>query len=153
MSIIPNYVPQPYKTLNAQLVVKDAHKALEFYNRAFGAETTMKLVDPNGVVVHAEMKIVDTVIMLSEENPKINLAPESLGATSVVLQLYVDDVETFVEEAVSAGAKVVFPIRNQFYGDRAGRIKDPFGHDWIIATHTEDLTASQIQERFNQLYF
>ncbi len=152
MSIIPNYVPQSYKTLNAQLVVKDARKALEFYNRAFGAETTMKLVDPDGVVVHAEMRITDTIIMLSEENPELNPAPESVGGTSVVLQLYVDDVETFVAEAVSSGAKVIFPIREQFYGDRAGRIKDPFGHEWIIATHTEDLTASQIQERFIQLY-
>jgi PhnB protein len=148
MSIIPNYVPQPYKTLNVQLVVKKAQEALDFYNRAFGAETIMKLVDPQGVIVHAQIRITDTVIMLSEENPDYNLGPKSLGGSSVILQLYVDDVETFVEEATTAGAQVIFPIKPQFYGDRAAKIRDPFGHEWIIATNTETLTISQIKERF-----
>lgn len=152
MSIIPNYVPQPYKTLNVQLVVKKAQEALDFYNRAFGAETIMKLVDPQGVIVHAQMRIADTIIMLSEENPEHNLGPTSLGGSSTVLQLYVDDVETFFEEATNAGAEIIFPIKQQFYGDRAGRIRDPFGHEWIIATNTETLTISQINERFQNLF-
>lgn len=152
MSIIPNYVPHPYKTLNVQLVVNNAQEALDFYNRAFGAETIMKLVDPQGIIVHAQMKVADTIIMLSEENPDNNLSPKSLGGSSTVLQLYVDDVESFIQEATAAGAQIVFPIKQQFYGDRAGRIRDPFGHDWIIATNTETLTTSQIYERFENLF-
>lgn len=152
MSVVPNYVPREYKTINIQLVVKDAHKALKFYNNAFGAEITMKLEDPNGIVIHAEMKIDDTIIMLSEENPEFNLGPMSLGGSAVILQIYTGDAEGLFESAIMAGAEEVFPIRPQFYGDRAGRVKDPFGHQWIIATHMEDVPAREIQKRFNELY-
>ncbi len=152
MSIIPNYVPSQYKTVNLHLIVKDADHALDFYNRAFGAEVVLRLQDPSGVVVHAEIKIADTIIMLAEEHPGYNRSPETLGGTSAVIQIYTGDVEGFFEEAVKAGATVLAPIKEEFYGDRVGKLQDPFGHVWVVATHVEDLTASEIQKRFNELY-
>jgi PhnB protein len=146
MSMIPNYVPSSYKTINVMLAVRDAEKALEFYNRAFGAETVMKLVDPNGSVAHAEFKIADTIIMLTEEKES------NPGVSSVVLSLYTEDVEGFFETAEAEGARVISPIKKQFYGDRSGKLEDPFGHQWIIATHEEDMTAAELQKRFNDLY-
>lgn len=151
LSSIPNYVPSGYKTINVLLTVRDAEKALEFYNRAFGAETTMELKSPDGVVGHAEMKIADTIVMLTEEEPN-NESPLAFFGTPVTIQIYTPDCEGFFEEAVKAGAKVLFPISKQFYGDRAGLIEDPFGHRWIIATHEEDLTANELQHRFNDLF-
>lgn len=151
MSIIPNYVPSSYKTVTPKIFVKNAEKALEFYNRAFGAETEMKLSDDSGRIVHAEFKLADTIIMLAEEDPGLNKAPTSVGSVSVVLQLYVPDVEGFFEEALRAGAEEVFPIASQFYGDRAGRLRDPFGHEWIIATHEEDVPFRELEKRFHQL--
>ncbi|HXH29238.1 MAG TPA: VOC family protein [Bacteriovoracaceae bacterium] len=152
MSIIPNYVPGQYKTVNLMLAVKDAAHALDFYNRAFGAEIITKLVDPAGVIVHAEFKIADTIIMLAEENEQYNQSPSTLGGTSVFIHLYTGDLEGFTEEAVKAGAEIVFPITKQFYGDRTCRLKDPFGHVWVVATHMEDLTEAELQKRFNDLY-
>ena len=152
MSIIPNYVPSQYKTVNVMLAVKDAAHALDFYNRAFGAEITMKLTDPNGGVVHAEFKIADTVIMLAEENKDHNQSPQTLGGTSVFLHIYTGDIEAFTEEATKAGAEIVIPIKKQFYGDRTCRLKDPFGHVWVIATHMEDVPPAELQKRFNELY-
>ena len=144
MSVTPNYVPREYKTINVMLVVKDAHKALKFYNNAFGAEITMQLEDPSGKIIHAEMKIDDTVIMLTEG--------EASGDSGIILQIQTGDAEALFESAVMAGATEVFPIEEQFYGDRAGRVKDPFGHQWIIATHIEDVSSRELQKRFNELY-
>lgn len=152
MSIIPNYVPSGFKTVNVSLTVKNASEAIEFYNRAFGMEEVMRLVDPStGAIVHAEMKFADTIIMLSEEDPRFNHGPKSLKGTSVVIQLYVPDVEGIWAEAISAGCKEIFPVKSQFYGDRAGRLEDPFGHQWIIATQEEKLTAQEMQKRFHEL--
>lgn len=144
VSPIPNYIPSGFKTINVILVLKDALKAIEFYNRAFGAEEVLRLRDASGRVLHSELKIGDTILMLGETG-------EAHPPAGVVIQLYVGDVEAFVEEAVKAGCELIYPIEQQFYGDRAGRIKDPFGYQWIIATHTEDVSASQMQKRFNDL--
>lgn len=152
MSVMPNYVPREYKTVNVMLIVKDADKALRFYNSAFEAEVVMELKDANGFVVHAEIRIDDTIIMLAQENPEYNLSPESAGSTGVVIQLYTGDVEYLFNAAIRAGAEEIFPIKEQFYGDRAGRVKDPFGHHWIIATHVEDVTPKELQRRFHELY-
>jgi PhnB protein len=152
MSIIPNYVPNGYKSVNVLMVVKDAISALEFYNQAFGAETIILLKDPQGRVMYAEFKITDTIIMLTEENSNLNSAPSTLGGSSVVIYLYTGDAEALFEHAVKAGAEVLSPIEEQFFGDRSGRIQDPFGHQWIIATHMEDFSAHEIHQRFNQLY-
>lgn len=152
MSVTPNYVPREYKTVNLQLVVKNAHEALKFYNNAFAAEILLQLEDPTGKIVHAEIKIEDTIIMLSEEDPHLNLSPNSLGGTSVVIQLYTGDAEGLFESAIMAGATEIFPIKEQFYGDRAGRVKDPFGHHWIIATHIEDVSYKEMQKKFHEIY-
>ncbi len=152
MSVTPNYVPRTYKTINPLLVVKDARRALRFYNNAFGAETLMELVEPSGRVAHAEMRIEDTVLLLAEEDPRYQLSPESTGGAGVILQIYTGDVEGLFEAAVMAGAREVFPVREQFYGDRSGRVIDPFGHQWIIATHTEDVPPNEVKRRFDQLY-
>ena len=143
MSVTPNYVPREYKTINIFLIVKDAEKALRFYNSAFRAEVVMKLVDPNGKVVHAQMRIDDTIIMLAEDDQ---------NTSSSLLQIYTGDAEGMFEAAISAGAKEVYPIEEQFYGDRAGRVIDPFGHQWIIATHMEDVPPKEMHRRFNELY-
>lgn len=144
MSVTPNYVPREYKTINVMLIVNDAHKALKFYNNAFGAEINLKLEDPSGKIIHAEMKIDDTIIMLAEG--------ESSGESGIILQIYTGDAEALFESAVMAGATEVYPIEEQFYGDRAGRVKDPFGFQWIISTHIEDVTSKELQKRFNELY-
>lgn len=151
ISPIPNFVPHHLKTVNLILSVRDVPHALEFYNRAFNAIEVMRLIDSSGKVLHAEMKINDTVIMLEEADESINQSPSLLGGTSVVIQLYVGDVEGFVEEAIKAGCEEIYPIKEQHYGDRAGRLKDPFGHQWIIATHVEDMTPKEIQKRFEEL--
>lgn len=145
MSITPNYVPRSYKTLNVLLTVPNAQKAIEFYNSAFGAEVVMELRDDDQNIVHAEIRIEDTVIMI-HQGSSIN------DSSSVTLQLYVGDVEGVVEEAVSAGAEVISPITEKFYGDRAGKLKDPFGLTWIISTHVEDLSPMELEERFHQRY-
>ena len=153
MSIIPNYVPSNMKTVNVFLAVKDAPKAIEFYNRAFGAEEVMRLTDPNnGKIVHSEIKIADTVIMLAEEDPQYSKSPSTLGGTSVIIQLYTGDADAVFEEAIKAGCEVIYPLKDQFYGDRAGRLQDPFGHQWMICTHKESLTANEMQKRFHELY-
>lgn len=152
MSVTPNYVPREYKTINTMLVVKDARKALRFYNNAFGAEIINEFVDPTGHVIYSEMKIDDTIIMLSEEDSRYQLSPESTGHSGVILQIYTGDAEGLFESAVMAGAKEIFPVKAQFYGDRAGRVVDPFGHQWIIATHTEDVPPNELKRRFDQLY-
>ncbi len=153
MSVTPNYVPREYKTINFTLIVKDADKAMRFYNSAFRAEVVMKMVDPSGKMIHAELRIDDTIIFLSEENNEAqNFCPSSVGSTGVVLQIYTGDAEGMFEAALSAGATEVYPIKEQFYGDRSGRVKDPFGHQWIIATHIEDVPPKEMQRRFNELY-
>lgn len=153
MSVTPNYVPREYKTINMSLIVKDAEKAFRFYNSAFRAELTMKLVDPSGKLVHAEMRIDDVIIFISEEMPEIgNLSPATTGSTGAVFQIYTGDAEGMFEAAILAGAEEVYPIKEQFYGDRTGRVKDPFGHHWIIATHVEDVPPKELYRRFNELY-
>lgn len=151
MSITPNYVPREYKTFNIILVVKDAHRALKFYNNAFGAEITMCFEDNDKRVIRAEMKIEDTIIMLMEENAE-TLSPQTLGGTGVLVQIYTGDAEGLYEAAIMAGAKEIGPIKEQFYGDRSGRVIDPFGHQWVIATHMEDVPARELQKRFHELY-
>lgn len=148
MTIMPNYVPRGYKTLNVILSVRNAQKALEFYNSAFGAETVMQLQDASGRIVHAEMKMDDTVIMLTENAD----LPDEVQLSPITLQLYVGDVEGTFEDAIRAGAEIISPIKKEFYGDRAGKIKDPFGLSWVLSTHMEDLTPVELEKRFHNTY-
>jgi PhnB protein len=129
MSVTPNYVPRDFKTINVLLTVREGEKALRFYNSAFGAEITEKHVDPEGIIQYAEIKIEDTTLMLSENK-------NFEGARGVTLQIYTGDAEALIESAISAGATLVSPVHEMFFGDRAGRVMDPFGYEWIITTHT-----------------
>lgn len=138
-------------TIAPMLAIRGAVEAMEFYRHAFGARETMRLTGPGGSIAHAELAIGEGVIMLAEEDPKFNAVPEALGGTPVVIHLYVPDVDAVVARAVGAGARVLIPVADQFYGDRAGRIADPYGHVWIISTRKEELSQEEVQRRFEAL--
>lgn len=136
--------------LNAYLMVEDARAALTYYETVFGAVTTMEMLLPDGSVGHAEMSIGDSALMLGSESAEMgSFAPAHYGGSPVTLCLYVANVDAVFERAVTAGAKPLRPVEDQFYGDRSGTLQDPFGHIWTIATHTKDLSEQEIQARFN----
>lgn len=141
-------IPDGYHTATPYLIVKKAAEAIEFYKRAFGATELMRLVAPGGAVGHAEIKIGNSAIMLADEGPDERFrGPQSLGGSAVSIMLYVEDVDARFSQATAAGAKVIQAVKDQFYGDRSGTLEDPFGHVWTIATHTEDLSPSEINRR------
>ena len=146
-------IPDGYHTVTPCLVLRDAARAIEFYKQAFGAQQTFRMDAPNGTVAHAEMKIGNSILMLGEENRQQGCtSPASLGGTPVTLFLYVPDVDAAFQQAVAAGATVVMPLADMFWGDRYGQVADPFGHRWALATHKEDLTPAQIAERAKQFF-
>ena len=131
-------VPEDYHTATPYLILKDAASAIEFYKKVFGATELARLVQPDGQIGHAEIKIGDSRIMIADEHREMDiLSPQSLGGSGVIIHLYVEDVDALAEAMIAAGANVLRPVEDQFYGDRAGKLVDPFGHVWIIATHKE----------------
>jgi PhnB protein len=145
---MPKPIPAGYHTVTPYLVVDDGAAAIEFYKDAFGATERMRMEAPDGKIGHAEIEIGDSVVMLADAMPQSKTRPPSeLGGTSAGVFLYVEDVDTVVKQAVKAGAEITQEIADQFWGDRFGSIRDPFGHDWSIATHVEDLTPEEIAER------
>ena len=140
-------IPEGYHTLTPFLTVRDATRAIEFYKQAFGAVQNGNVAKgPDGKVMHAELKIGDSMIMLSDEFPHAGaLSPESGGASSMGLHIYLDNVDAAFDRAVKAGAHVEMPVADQFWGDRYGKLKDPFGYNWSIATHTKDLSMDEMQ--------
>jgi PhnB protein len=141
------------QSLTAYLIVKGATKAIEFYQRAFGAEELFRLREPQGRIGHAELRIGGSVMMLADEYPDFGaLSPASIGGSPVSVHLYVDDVDGVVERAVGAGATMLRPITNEFYGDRTGVIADPFGHKWHIATKKEEVSPAEMQRRWNAMF-
>jgi len=137
-------------SLAPYLVVDGAAQAIAFYTRAFGAKETMRLAEPGGRIGHAEITIGDALVMLADEHPEINIrGPKALGGSPVTLHLQVDDVDAVAAGAVAAGATVVFPVKDQFYGKRSGRFEDPFGHVWILSTHVEDVSTEEMQRRYH----
>lgn len=146
-------IPEGYHTATPYLIIKDAGKALEFYKEAFGATELTRLTTPDGTLMHAEFKIGDSPIMLCDECPEWNaLSPLTIGGTSISIVLYVEDVDAVVNRAVTAGATVVMPVADQFWGDRMGTVTDPFGHKWSIATHVEDVSPEEIGKRAQALF-
>ena len=140
--------PQGYHTVTPYMGVRDCVAAIEFYQRAFGAEKTMQLVMPDGKLAHAEIRIGDSTLMLSEENEQWgNKSPAALGGSPMSLALYVDDVDAAFSKAIMAGATEVRPVQDQFYGDRSGTLKDPYGYQWTLATHIEDVSEEEAQRR------
>jgi PhnB protein len=143
-------IPEGYRSVNVILTVDEAAKAIDFYKQAFGAKEISRL--PMGDKIgHAELQIGDTRIMLNDEFPDSdNLGPKSRGGTTVGLVLYVDDVDTAFQEAIQAGGTEKMPVEDRFWGDRMGTLTDPFGHQWSIATHVEDVPPEQFEERMAQ---
>src|SRR5271163_4145947 len=145
--------PAAQQTATAYLIVKGAARAIEFYKQAFGATEIMRLHGPGENIGHAEIRIGNTTIMLSDEFPDYgSLSAQTLGGSPVKIHLSVDDVDAVAARAVAAGAKVLHPVQDQFYGERSGQFADPFGYTWMISTQTEQLTAEEIERRFAALH-
>ncbi len=151
MSVKP--IPEGYHSVTPYLMITGASDAIQFYKRAFDAVELFRLVAPGGEVGHAEIKIGDSTVMLADpcEQGAFH-SPRALGGSSVGLHVYVQDVDVLFAQAVSAGAKAVKPVQDQFYGDRTGTLEDPFGHVWFLATHREDLTPEEINQRAEALF-
>src|SRR5215471_18038355 len=143
-------IPEGLHTITPYLVQKDAKRAIDFYKKAFGAETRVSMPGPDGRIMHAELKIGDSVFFLSDEVPEMspeNKSPQTAGCVTASMFLYVPDVDTVFKKAVDAGARVVQPVADMFWGDRFGKVADPFGHHWLLATHKEDLTPEETKRR------
>lgn len=146
-------IPEGYPTVTPYLTVKNAAKALEFYKHAFGAEEVMRMPDPQGRIGHAEIRIGNSPVMLCDEYPEMGTrGPESIGGTAVMMHLYVENADALVERALAAGAKLERPVADQFYGDRGGMLTDPFGHQWWIATHVEDVPPNELEKRATEVF-
>ncbi len=140
--------PEGYHSVTPYLIVKEAARAIEFYIKAFGGAELMRMPAPDGRIMHAEIRLGDSPIMLADEFPERGIrGPQSLGGTSVGLLIYVPDVDAVFHRAVAAGATVEIPLKDQFYGDRSATVFDPFGHKWTIATHVEDVSPEEMERR------
>jgi PhnB protein len=139
-------IPEGYHAITPYLIIDGAAQAIDFYKKAFGATELFRMPDPSGKRIgHAELKIGDSQIMLADENSNMGFRnPKAYGGTPVSLLLYVNDVDATIPRAVAAGAKLLKPIQDQFYGDRSGTIHDPFGHVWTVATHIKDVSLEEL---------
>jgi len=146
-------IPDGYQGATPYLCVRGAAAAIDFYTAVFGAIELYRMGDPGGGIGHAEMKLGEGIIMLSDEHPEMGvLSPQSIGGSPVSLLVYFEDVDAVAEKAVAAGAKFIRPLEDQFYGDRSAKLEDPFGHVWAIATHKEDVSPEEMQKRAAALY-
>lgn len=142
-------IPAGYHSITPYLVIDGAAKAIDFYKQAFGATEIMRF-EEEGKVHHAELKIGDSIFMLADEMDGKCASPKKLGNSTVGMLLYVENVDAVFAKANAAGAKVVRPLENMFYGDRTGTLEDPFGHKWTVSTHVEDVTEEQVKERLEK---
>ncbi len=146
-------IPEGFHTVTPSLTIKNAAAAIDFYKKAFGAEEIMRMNSPDGKVAHAELKIGDSIIFLGDEcDMGFARSPQTLGGTTGGLCLYVPDVDKAYERAIKAGAQARMPVADMFWGDRYGNLSDPFGHVWALATHKEDLSEEEIEERAKAFY-
>lgn len=151
MSAAVSPIPEGMHSLTPHLVCRDANAAMDFYVRAFGAVDCARLPGPDGSLMHGMMKIGDSALMLVDENPQWGTkSPLALDGTPVTLHLYVTDVDAAITRAVDAGAALVMPATDMFWGDRYGQVRDPFGHSWSIATHIRDLGDEEIRAAAQQ---
>lgn len=142
------HIPDGYHSVTPYLIVNGAARALEYYQKAFGAKELFRMDAPGGKIGHAEIQIGDSRVMLADENPAWNAkAPESGVTPPVQLMIYVEDVDKTFKNALAAGGRETMPIKNQFYGDRSGTLTDPFGHSWTVATHVEDIAPDEMMRR------
>jgi uncharacterized glyoxalase superfamily protein PhnB len=146
-------IPKGYHTVTPSLVVAGAARAIDFYKKALGAEEIMRYPGPDGKIMHAEIRIGDSVVMLMDEMPEQGgRGPKSLGGTPVGFFVYGDNVDAAWKRAVDAGAKVIMPLADQFWGDRTGCLEDPFGHKWWLAQHIQDLTPEELQKNAESFF-
>ncbi|HET9309054.1 MAG TPA: VOC family protein [Candidatus Sulfotelmatobacter sp.] len=147
-------IPEGYHTLTPSLTVRNAERAIEFYKQAFGAEVRGGVAKgPDGKVMHAELKIGDSVIMLTDEYPEFgSKSPQSIGDSGMGLHIYLDNVDAAFDRAVKAGASVEMPVMDQFWGDRYGKLKDPFGHKWSMATHVRDMSQDEMKKGMDEAF-
>ena len=146
-------IPEGYHTITPMLTVRDAARAIEFYEKAFNAQQLYRMDGPDGKIMHAELKIGNSIFMLGEENQQMNCSsPLTLKGTPVSLYLYVENVDAAFNQAVKAGAKVEMPVSDMFWGDRFGQVSDSSGHRWSLATHKEDVTPTQMKQRAQQFF-
>jgi PhnB protein len=140
-------IPEGYHTLTPYMTVRDAAGAIEFYKQAFGAVERGVMKGPDGKIMHAELRIGDSIVMLADEFPQFaSLSPQSIGGTGMGLHIYVENVDSAFDRAIGAGATIEMPVSDMFWGDRYGKLLDPFGHKWSIATHTRDMSMEEIEE-------
>ncbi len=141
-------IPEGYEGVTPYLIVHDGASALEFYAKGFGAEELMRMPTPEGRIAHAEMRLGKAIFMVADESPDfLAQSPKTLKGTPIGLVVYVEDVDALFARAVAAGATVIRPLADQFYGDRSGTVEDPFGHKWTLSTHTEDLSPEEMADR------
>ena len=145
-------IPAGYHNITPYLIVRNAAAAIDFYKKAFNAVELMRFPGPGGKIMHAEVKIGDSPVMLADEMPEEgHVGPQTLGGVGVSMMLYVEDVDTRFAQAIAAGATIKRPVEDQFYGDRTGTLVDPFGHVWSIGTHKEDVSMDELQQRMAKL--
>lgn len=145
-------IPDGYHTLTPYMTVRDAARAIEFYKQAFGAEEKGVMNGPDGKIMHAELRIGDSIFMLADEFPQYgSLSPQSTGGAGMGLHIYVEDVDAAFERATKAGASVEMPVSDMFWGDRYGKLADPFGHKWSIATHKRDMSMEDMEKEMKQM--
>lgn len=143
-----NPIPEEYPRVTPYLIVDGAGAAIEFYSAVLGARERMRMAGPDGKIGHAELGIGDSVIMLADEHPEMDIrGPRTVGGTPVTLHVYVEDSDSVFERAIQAGAKSLRPVEDKFYGDRSGQFEDPFGHRWDVATHVEDVPPEEMSKR------
>jgi PhnB protein len=145
-------IPDGYHSVTPYLIIDGAAAAIDFYKQAFGAVELFRMDGPDGRIGHAEIKIGDSPVMLADEHPEMGYrSPTSLGATPVGLMIYVEDCDAVYNQALAAGAKSFRPLADQFYGDRSGTVTDPFGHQWTVATHREDVSTEGLDRRMREM--
>jgi PhnB protein len=145
-------VPDGYHSVIPYLIVKGGADAINFYKKVFGAVEEMRMPGPDGRIAHAEIRLGDSVVMLADEYPEMgHRSPQSLGGTGVSLMVYLDAVDEVFKRAIANGAKQLQPLKDQFYGDRSGTLQDPFGHQWTVATHIEDVPPEEMRRRAEKM--
>ena len=148
-----NPIPAGHGTVTPSIIVKEAAKAIDWYKKALGAEEVSRFEGPDGRIMHAEIKIGDSHIMLADEAPEMDArSPKHYGGSPISLMLYVEDVDKLFAQAVAAGATVAQPVTDKFYGDRSGTVKDPFGHSWHLSTHKEDVSPDEMKKRMDAMH-
>lgn len=147
-----HHIPEGYHSVTPYLVIDGAAEAIEFYKQAFGATEVMRMPGRGGKIGHAEIRIGDSHVMLADEHPEQgHRGPKSIGGTPVSVMIYVEDVDAMFRTAISLGATETRPVENQFYGDRSGSLTDPFGHNWTISTHIEDVSPEEMERRMKAM--